>query len=287
MAAGCVRTSGAGEAPPPQSPTLTSAPAAAVSPAPAAASAFRTSRPRPGGTRTVRSSPPAGVADKPSPQAHRSSAAAETLSTGAHPGGLFRSAPGYFCTDERTFTPGYRLPGVITAERLKAAPLCTGDYADGAAVTLHLSRRGEATRRFRLDALGDGLVFTRSVPLGRWSARVTSPGVAPATAVVRITRARTPAVYRISGHSPSGGAGMTVELAGFPARSRVQMFLYGPRGDDDLEFIRALPVAVIGADGEGQYSVTARRGDPPGDYGIWSRLCDDGGGPDACALYSK
>jgi hypothetical protein len=57
-------------------------------------------------------------------------------------------------------------------------------------------------------------------------------------------------------------------MAGFPVRSRVNVFLYGPR-EVNLQFIRALPVAVIDGNGESTYSVAMRPDDPRGDYGIW------------------
>lgn len=88
------------------------------------------------------------------------------------------------------------------------------------------------------------------------------------TGVIKVVPAREPSILKTSDTAPSGGRGLQIGLAGYPAGSHVQVFLYGPR-KDVLPFARALPQAIIGSDGEAMYSWQARGDDPPGVFVLW------------------
>ena len=266
---GCGHGSGAGEAPPgtrsqasalPTStfatPTETAATASAAEPATtptSSATATATEKP------SVQPTPSSGVAPATVP-----------LSTGRRPDGLFKSEPGGRCGFDRILKPGGALTEPIPVERLEQVTICLDEYPAKAAVTAVLSDPNGRTHRYETTTEDDlKLVLTRSMSLGRWSLRATSPRSGTATATIVVSRATNPTVHQLTDHGTAGRAGMTVELAGFTRNSRVNLFLYGPSPERDLAFVRALPIATIGSDGEATYVVDADRRDPAGLYAIW------------------
>jgi len=307
---GCTRNSGAGEAPPQaQTPfhvstTEPQTPSSAYPTGPADADPASSSEPH--GQRTAASPtattgqrkpksktdtrPDPGFTSKakPTDPDARSTVTTVPLSTGKRPGGLWRTAPGYLCVPEGSLVAGKRSPEPIEAKRLVDVRPCFGGFPDPDSISLRVRGPRGITRVYRAVDAPPGenfpdVVFTLEMPLGTWSAEVTAPGVAAATATIHLAKATEPTVYRTAGRSPQGGAGLAAQLAGFRPHERVNMFLYGP---NEMDFLRALPTVRADAHGEAHYAVSAHRDDRPGEYGIWTKAC----GlhlPVACATYQK
>jgi hypothetical protein len=212
------------------------------------------------------------------------------ISTGKHPGGLFQSAPDAQCQPEYVLSPGRHQTAPLTAQRLDSPVICFDGFPADRTTTVHLSGPGGVTRDYRSTATTFGqelpdIVFTLEMPLGTWNLRATAPGVGAATPTIRVGRAPSPIFHRTTGSGPTGGPGLTAELAGFPPRTRLDVFLYGP--PPRVAFVRGLPVVTTDANGEAHYVVSAEPADPPGTYGVWLDACRVVGYPVACTTYQK
>jgi hypothetical protein len=220
---------------------------------------------------------PAGPASPP-PAAGPSNPAIASLtgpdapiSSGDHPGGLFKSAPhdgGPYCEQSETLRAGARLREPIRVLRLRPHRLCADGFPSDMSLTVTLTRPdgSEDIGRTR-PGRGLAVVFTNDMPVGEWRLKFTAAdGRSPsASGSILVTRPETPTVYQTADRAPSGAAGMSFDIAGFPRNAPVNVFLY--RKGDGL--VRALPVAITNAKGDASYSVAAIRSDPAGTYGVW------------------
>jgi hypothetical protein len=165
---------------------------------------------------------------------------------------------------------------------------CLTGYPPGTAVRLVLQGPGGAIYGAEGSDEGVGIDVTTSMPVGRWSAQVTAPGLPDATATVEVSMATEPTVLQVRYSGQAGQAGLAVELGGFAPNSTVNVFLYGPPPEEALKLIRSLPAVMVDGEGEATYAVGVDPADPPGLYGIWLNpgpYCTERNVP--CASYRK
>ena len=292
---GCSGGTSAGEAPrTTQDQTLQAEPSLSPdavddSPPPASSTAepTRTGPTRTGPTTTGPTSAEPRQPESPSPSAVESSstagnaAAAEDLpadsavrlSTGERPSGFFASAPGHFGTaeDPEALRAGSTLEEPILRQRPGGYEPSLSGFPEDAELVLQLTAPdGDRITRRGTSSSDLAVVFTNEMPVGEWQVEVAAAGFDDATAEgsIIVSKVSSPDYYQTADQAPSGKAGATIELAGFPAHTTVNFFLYGPSDDND-EFPRPLPIAVTDRNGEATYSVEARDLDPPGTYTVW------------------
>ena len=187
--------------------------------------------------------------------------------TGTPPNGLIGQSPGPPppCAYEGTVD----LSQPVVVERLDGAVLCIG-----AATRVALAGSAAPV----LDDRGGGywlITATLATALGDYRLRLSRPARAGASAsagpvvvsgTVRVVRATRPRL-RHSGCQLSTGTTGRVDLVGFPSRSTVAVWLYGP---PNLRLRRTLPSVVVDAYGEASYTWRKTADDPTGGYAIWT-----------------
>lgn len=203
------------------------------------------------------------------------------MSSGYHPDGLFQSSldKSRVCTPEDTIPAGTRLPKPLWIPRLFRYSFCLSGYPDDTAFTVALTRPDGTRDTIRTKPGGNvNLLFTNEMPVGYWRLTISATGTAipPVSGKVHVTRPQHRTISQTAYEAPSGGAGLSLQVANFPPNSTVNMFLYGPG------IVRPLPVMITDRNGDASYSVTARGSDPAGAYQVWC-----GSGKFGCAGFGK
>jgi hypothetical protein len=127
---------------------------------------------------------------------------------------------------------------------------------------------------------------TLAWPIGDYDFTVNQ-GDRAVTGELRLDEPDRPVFREASERAPSGGPGIVLEFAGYPPRSAIDVFLYGPDGRDGFPYLRALPRMRASSVGTGTYAYESDAADPPGRYALWCRRGPDDAAVSATATFSR